>query len=135
MPPPPSPGSTMDSTFPAPEAVVQRQLDAYNAHDLEGWLATYAQDARQFEFPATLLAAGHAEIRARMAPRLEDPLVHARLLKRSVMGGIVVDHEEVTRTFPEGPGRVGLVCIYEVRAGKIQNASFVFGEAVLGTGA
>lgn len=122
----------MDKTSSSsPEAVVQRQLDAYNAHDLEGWLATYAQDAQQFEFPAKLLAAGHAEIRARTAPRLQDPLVHARLLKRSVMGSIVVDHEEVTRTFPGGPGRIGLVCIYEVRAGKIQNASFVFGEEVL----
>lgn len=127
--------SLMDSPSDSPESVVQRQLDAYNAHDLEGWLATYGQDARQYEFPAKLLAAGHAEMRARMAPRFEDPLVHARLLKRSVMGSIVVDHEEVTRTFPEGPGRVGLVCIYEVRAGAIQNASFVFGDVVLGTGA
>ena len=118
------------STPLPPEVVVQRQLDAYNARDLEAWLATYAEDARQFEFPAKLLATGHAEIRARTTS-LHEPNIHARLLKRSVMGSIVVDHEEVTRTFPEGPGRIELVCIYEVRAGKIQNATFVFGAKML----
>ena len=114
-----------------PEAVVQRQLDAYNAKDLEAWLQTYAADAKQFEFPANLLASGHAEIRARTAPRLQEPNIHAKLIKRSVMGRVVIDHEQVTRTFPEGPGHIELVCIYEVRLGKIQTASFVFGEKKL----
>ncbi len=109
------------------ELVVQRQLDAYNRHDLEGWLATYAEDAQQFEFPATLLASGHAQMRARSAPRFEEPNLHARLIKRSVMGNIVIDHEDVTRTFPEGPGHIELICFYEVRDGRIQHASFVFG--------
>jgi hypothetical protein len=115
----------------SPEVVVQRRLDAYNARDLEASLATYAEDARQFEFPAKVLATGHAEIRARTAARLQEPNLHAKLLKRSILGSIVVDHEEVTRTFPEGPGRIELVCIYEVREGKIQNASFVFGAKTL----
>lgn len=114
----------------SPEAVVQRQLDAYNARDLEGWLATYAVDARQFEHPAKPLASGHAEIRSRMAERFRDPALHARLLQRAVMGTVVVDHEHVSRNFPDGPGLVELVCVYEVRNGRIQTASFVFGERV-----
>ncbi|WP_426177804.1 nuclear transport factor 2 family protein [Massilia sp. TWR1-2-2] len=105
------------------EAVVQRQLDAYNASDLDALLATYAADARQYEHPATLLAAGSAELRARMAPRLTEPNLHARLLQRVVMGNIVIDHEEVTRTFPEGTGRVDMVAIYEVVDGKIRSVS------------
>jgi hypothetical protein len=28
------------SEWPSPEIVVQRQLDAYNAKDLEAWVAT-----------------------------------------------------------------------------------------------
>lgn len=55
------------TTSITPEQIVQQQLDAYNAHDLDAWLTTYAPDARQFEHPATLLASGHAEIRARGA--------------------------------------------------------------------
>ena len=114
-----------------PEAVVQQQLDAYNQRDVDAWLATYAQDAQQFQFPSTLLASGHAEIRARTAARLQEPNIHARLIQRSVMGHVVIDHEVVTRTFPEGPGTIELVCIYQVAEGKIQTASFIFGEKTL----
>jgi len=123
------------SAHSSPEAVVQRQFEAYNSKNLEAWLATYAQDAKQFEHPGKLLASAHAEIRARAAARFEEPNLHAKLLQRTVMGQIVVDHETVTRTFPEGPGRMELVCIYDVRNGKIQTASFVLGAKFLDAGA
>jgi hypothetical protein len=117
--------------FDDPAAVIQRQLDAYNARDMDAWLATYAADARQFEHPATLLAMGHAQLRERTAARFLEPDLHARLIKRTVMGRVVIDHEEVTRTFPEGRGVIELVCIYEVVQGRIQVASFVFGDRTL----
>jgi hypothetical protein len=112
--------SAMTDTY-APEAVVQRQLDAYNARDLDAILATYAPDARQYVHPATLVATGHADIRARLAPRFTEPNLHAHLIERAVMGTIVVDYETVSRTFPEGTGTVELVAIYEVLDGKIQS--------------
>ena len=52
-----------------PEAVVQRQLDAYNAKNIEALMATYATDAEQFEHPAKLLASGAAQIRERFVTR------------------------------------------------------------------
>ena len=52
----------------APAAVVQRQLDAYNARDVDALLATYAADARQFEHPDKRLATGHAEMRTASSP-------------------------------------------------------------------
>ena len=113
------------------EEVVQRQLDAYNARDIEALLATYAENAKQFEHPAKLLAEGHAQIGERFALRFQEPNLHAKLLKRTVMGNVVIDHEEVTRTFPEGTGRIELVAIYEVRSGRIQTASFIFGSKKL----
>lgn len=116
----------------SPEAVVQRQLDAYNARDLDGWLATYAPDAKQYQFPATLLTDGHEAIRARTGPRFQEPDLHAKLLSRSVMDEVVIDHEEVTRNFPEGCGTMKMVCIYRVAGGLIREASFVFGEKTLG---
>ncbi|MDL2356475.1 MAG: nuclear transport factor 2 family protein [Pseudomonadota bacterium] len=111
------------TTPSAPELIVQRQLDAYNARDIDALLATYAPDARQFEHPGTLVASGAAAMRARMALRFAEPNLHARLLQRVVMGNIVIDHEEVTRTFPEGAGWVDMVAIYEVVEGKIVSAS------------
>lgn len=68
---------------------------------------------------------------ARAAPRFLEPHLHARLISRTVLTGLVIDHEEVTRTFSRGPGRIELVCIYEVREGKIQTAAFVFGPPML----
>ena len=119
-------------TFPdAPESVIQRQLDAYNAHDLEAWLATYAPDAVQYQHPAQVLAQGHSQMRARMVERFAEPDLHARLIHRMVMGQVVVDHEEITRNFPEGRGRVQMICVYEVRDGRIQAASFALGEKTL----
>jgi hypothetical protein len=114
-----------------PAAVVQRQLEAYNARDVEAILATYAADARQFEHPSTLLATGHAEMRPRFAARFAEPNLHAALRQRIVMGHVVIDHETVTRTFPEGPGSIELVAIYEVRKGLIRNAWFIFGPKML----
>ena len=110
---------------PAPseiEAVVQRQLDAYNARDLEALLAVYAEDAEVFEHPSTLLAAGRAALRERFAARFREPNLHAHLLKRIVSGIFAVDHERVVRTFAEGPGELDLVMLYEVREGKIRRA-------------
>jgi ketosteroid isomerase-like protein len=43
-------------------ALVQRQLTAYNAKDVQGWLNTYAPEAEQCTFRAARLARGHAEL-------------------------------------------------------------------------
>src|SRR3954469_24320478 len=86
----------------APAAVVQRQLDAYNARDLDALLATYAVDAEQFEHPAKLLGRGGPELRERFAARFLEPNLHATLVHRTVLGATVIDHEIVTRTFSEG---------------------------------
>lgn len=117
----------MSQSF-SPEAVVQRQLDAYNARDIDALLAIYADDAETYEHPATLLARGTAQLRERFAIRFQEPNLHAELLNRSVMGPIVVDHERVTRTFPDGPGTIELMMIYEVRAGRIARAWSITGK-------
>ncbi|HKB90958.1 MAG TPA: nuclear transport factor 2 family protein [Opitutaceae bacterium] len=114
-----------------PEAVVQRQLDAYNARDVDALVAIYADDAEQFEHPTKLLARGSAEIRERAIARFQEPNLHAQLVNRIVNGHIVIDHERITRTFPEGPGTLELVALYEVRDGRIAKAWFIFGAKTL----
>jgi hypothetical protein len=114
-----------------PAKVVQRQLDAYNARNLDALLATYAEDAEQFAHPNQLIASGHAQMRERFALRFAEPNLHARLLNRIAMGNTVIDHELITRTFPEGPGTLEIVAIYEVQNGKISKASFITGAKAL----
>jgi putative hydrolases of HD superfamily len=111
-----------------PASVVQRQLDAYNARDINALMALYADDVQHFEFPSTLVAADAAEVRARLALRFTEPHLHARLLSRTVMGELVIDHEVVTRDFPEGIGTVELIAMYEVKSDRITRAWFKFGE-------
>lgn len=110
-----------------PESVVQRQLDSFNQRDIAGLLSVYASDAQLFEHPATLLASGSEELRTRFVARFAEPNLHATLLKRIVSGPIVVDHETVTRTFPEGPGEIDLVMIYEVKDSQITRAWTIAG--------
>jgi hypothetical protein len=113
------------------ETTVQRQLDAYNARDIDALLAIYADDAQMFEHPAKLVASGSTALRVRFLVRFAEPNLHARLLNRVVMGNIVIDHERVTRTFPDGPGTVELVMIYQVQDEKIAKAWVIAGAASL----
>jgi len=85
-----------------------------------------------FEHPDKLLASGSAELRERFTARFQEPNLHATLLQRIVMGHIVVDHEKVSRTFPEGPGTIELVMIYEVKAGRIAQAWNLAGAKTIG---
>lgn len=110
---------------------VQRQLDAYNARDIEALLAVYAADAELFEHPSRLLARGTAGLRERFTQRFAEPNLRAELLNRIVSGAMVIDHERVTRTFPEGPGTVELVMIYEVSRERITKAWIIPGPRTL----
>lgn len=115
-----------------PELVVQRQLDAYNARDLDALLTIYAENAEMFEHPSKLLASGSAQLRQRLRVLINEPDLHALLRRRIGMGNIVVDHEEVTRNFPEGKGSLELIMIYEVQSGRIVRAWSIAGAKSLG---
>lgn len=84
-----------------------------------------------FEHPSTLLAAGAKALRERFRVRFQEPNLHAVLLKRIVAGSTVVDHERVSRTFPEGPGEIELVMIYDVKDGRIARAWSIAGTRTL----
>jgi hypothetical protein len=122
------------TSISSPAAVVQQQLDAYNAKDVAGWLATYAPDAEQFMLHGERFAAGHGQIGERIANRFLEPDLHAALISRVVMGAIVVDLERITRNFPEGKGSIDMLCVYEVADGLIRRASFSLGEKRLEAG-
>ena len=119
------------SELMSPSEVVQHQLDAYNAKDIDAWLATYDPKAEQYELHGSCLARGHAEMRARMLARFAEPDLHAELISRTAMGAVVVDHERITRNFPEGRGTIEMLCIYEVHGSCISKASFVLGPKVM----
>ena len=114
-----------------PEDVVQRQLDAYNAREIEAFMATWSEDAQYFEHPSKLLASGAAQIRERHVARFKELNLYGRLIKRMAVGNKVVDQERVTRTFPEGTGQIDVIAIYEVDGDKIAKAWFILGPRTL----
>jgi hypothetical protein len=117
-----------------PADVVQHQLDAYNARDIDAFMAYWTEDAELFEHPARLLASGTAAIRARHVARFTEPNLFGRLIARLAVGDMVVDQEIVTRDFPEGPGTVEVIAIYQVVGGRIAKAWYKMGTPKLDPG-
>lgn len=104
--------------------VIERQLQAYNQKDAKAWAQTYALDAVQQSTDGDILAVGREDIEAKIAARFEEPDLHAELLNRSVFENTVIDHERITRNFPEGLGSVEMLCIYTVENDLIQRGIF-----------
>lgn len=119
-----------NTTQTAMEQVVKKQLDAYNAKDIDLFMTCWADDALYYEFPDTLLASGAAAIRERHLVRFREPDLFGKLISRTVLYNKVVDFELVSRTFPDGPGHIDALCIYEVAGDKITKAWFVMGKPV-----
>ncbi|MBB3021623.1 hypothetical protein FHR70_004725 [Microvirga lupini] len=114
-----------------PTEVVNRQLNAYNAKNIDAFMACWGEDAQYFAFPSNLLAEGAQQIRERYVVRFKEPNLFGQLIHRMNVGNLVIDREVVTRTFPDGPGRVDVIAIYEVDGGKITKAWFKMGAPVL----
>ncbi|MDV6331780.1 nuclear transport factor 2 family protein [Asticcacaulis sp. 201] len=106
---------------------VKAQLEAYNAKDIDAFMACWAPDAEIYAHPDTLLAKGHVGIRDRHLLRFQEPDLHARLVSRLILGETVVDTEIVTRNFPDGLGEIDVVGIYDVADGLIRKAWFIMG--------
>lgn len=107
-----------------PADIAQGQLDAYNAQDLDGYMAFFTEDCVVADFNGAVTMRGAAEIRARYAKTFADfPKNHARLVHRIVIGAKVIDHEDVVRG-PEGP-RFEVAAIYTMQDGKIARVDFV----------
>jgi len=111
-----------------PEQVVARQLDAYNARNIDMFMDFWAEDAEIYQHPDTLLAKGYGDIRARHVVRFLEPNLRAHLVNRVVMGNRVVDVERVTRDFTNGKGDMDVVAIYDVQDGMIKKAWFLMGQ-------
>lgn len=108
------------------EAVVQRQVEAYNAHDLEAFVACYGE-AIEFRTldggvnPSTgigPLRKAYADIFKR------HPNLKVKILNRISQGGFVIDQEQAEGM---GPEPVTVVAIYQVTEGKIVRVWFVQG--------
>lgn len=107
-----------------PEALAQRQLNAYNARDIEAFLACYHPDVKVYSYPDKLMYQGIDKMRPGYSGMFENtPELHCELVNRIVMGNVVIDQENVTG-FPNGQV-IKAAAIYTVVDGLITEVRFV----------
>ena len=112
---------------PTPESaeaqVVAAQIEAFNRHDLEAFLASYAADAVLFDQPDRVRQSGIAEIRQAYAEAFAaNPGLHVTVASRIVQGRLVIQQEVLTGA-ADGQTRTS-VATYELVAGKIARVGF-----------
>ncbi len=101
-------------------AVVQRQLDAYNAHDLDAFLATHGDDVVVYRPPAAVPALSGKPQLAEFyrTSRFNIAGLHAELVHRTILGDSrVVDHERITGLRDQP---VEVIAVYTVRGNLIR---------------
>src|SRR4051812_11428710 len=98
----------------SPAELVQRQVEAYNAHNLEAFAATYSDSITMIRLPATEPAIKNKAdlIDFYGANRFKAPDLHAEILNRIILGNKIIDHERITG-LPNSPFEC--VVIYEVQ--------------------
>lgn len=106
----------------SPEAVVQRQLDAYNARDIDAFVITFAEDVEVYNSRGELTMKGRQQLRNGYENMFKNtPNLHCNIEKRIVINNKVIDEERVIA----GDRRIHAVAIYEVVDGKIRKVNFV----------
>ncbi len=95
---------------------VLRQLNAYNAHDLDAFIACFDGEILLTDSDGTVRASGWAELRAVYEPTLQIPGLHVDVINRIAVDDWVVDHEDVTG---RGGRRFHAIVAYHLRDGAI----------------
>lgn len=79
-----------------PEEIVQKQLDTYNACDIDGFAATYTEDVVIVDHTGKTICEGVKQLREIYGPLFDaNPNQVAVITKRIVAGDYVMDDEEV----------------------------------------
>lgn len=109
-----------------PDQIVQKNLDAYNKRDINGFMACLDEHIQLFNLGESKPSIqGLAKIREFYQSLFENsPELHSNIIKRIAIGNKIIDHESIT-------GRNGsdqvieLVLIYEVKNDKIARITVI----------
>ena len=103
--------------------IAQKQLDAYNAQDLDAYASFFAEDCVVSGLNGTPSENSRAAIKARYAKAFAQfPQNKAKLKNRITVGNTVVDHELVIRE--PGGEQFEIIAIYTFRDGQIARVDF-----------
>jgi uncharacterized protein (TIGR02246 family) len=104
-------------------AIAQKQLDAYNAQNLETYVSYFAEDCVVSGLNGQPTETSRAAIKARYAKAFAQfPRNKAELKNRIAVGNTVVDHERVIRA--SGGEEFEVIAIYTFKDGLISRVDF-----------
>ena len=107
----------------SPEAIVQAQLDAYNAQDIEAFMALFADDCVIADLNGAVTHSGAPAIRERYTQLFAQyPENYAKLVNRIAVGNVVIDHEHIARSPNE---RFVAAAVYTIKNGLIARIDFI----------
>ena len=111
----------------SPAAVVQLQLDAYNARDLDRFVSAYSDAVRIYRppAPAASIVGKPALAEYYATQRFNLVGLNAELLNRIALGNKVIDHERISgvRELP-----IEVAAVYEVADDLIRTVWFFAAE-------
>lgn len=107
-----------------PEALVQKQVDAYNAHDLDAFVACYGPAIEFWTLDGKVnpekgiapMRKGYGDLFKRF------PTLKVKILNRIHQGSFVIDQEQAEGM---GPSPITVTAIYETSQGKIIRVWFI----------
>jgi uncharacterized protein (TIGR02246 family) len=107
--------------------VIDAQLKAYRARDLEGFLAHFAHDVQVTDFDGNVLMQGIEDLRANYEPLFANsPELTVEIKSRIDTGDFVIDLEHLEGfNNPPYPQVFDAGCVYRVSGEKISAMKFL----------
>jgi imidazolonepropionase-like amidohydrolase len=106
-----------------PLTLVQKQLNGYNARNMDAFLAPYSDDAELYIFPDKLIAKGKESIQKEYAEMFKNLTgLHCEIKERIIQGDIIIDKESVSGM---GKTKVSATAIYHIVNNKISKVYFI----------
>ncbi|MBX3460688.1 MAG: nuclear transport factor 2 family protein [Planctomycetes bacterium] len=107
-----------------PEQVVQKQLDAYSACDLDAFAATYTDDVEVIDGAGKVICKGLAQLRERYGPVFKDNPNQLAVITYRITGGDWVIDDETVLGRKDGKTRRA-VAIYRVQGDRIAHVRLI----------
>lgn len=108
----------------SPEAVVQKQLRAYNTRDIDTFLSCFSDEVEVYAFPDQLMYKGKEKMRSNYEGFFTNtPYLYCELVDRTVNGNKVKDEVRITRI--KGTKPMKATIMYQIEDGLIAKMYFI----------
>jgi hypothetical protein len=107
----------------SPLDLVERQLKAYNAKNIDAFLEPYADDVELYEFPDKMVSKGKDAMRKDYEGMFKNIAnLHCDIVGRIVQGNIIIDKESISGI---GKNKFEATAIYHIEKNKIKKVYFI----------